>query len=58
MKTNGSLIGGRLIDDPRMLPSAYALYLLKFVQAYRRTGVHVDAITVQNEPQAPTAFPG
>ena len=34
MKTSGSLIGGRLIDDPRIYRS-YALYLLKFVQAYR-----------------------
>ena len=34
MKTNGSLVGGRLIDDPRIYRS-YALYLVKFVQAYR-----------------------
>ena len=38
MKTNDSLIGGRLIDDPRIYRS-YALYLLKFVQAYRANGV-------------------
>ena len=59
MKTNGSLIGGRLIDDPRIYRS-YALYLLKFVQAYRANGVHVDAITVQNEPQnrTPSGYPG
>jgi len=59
MKTNGSLIGGRLIDDPRIYRS-YALYLLKFVQAYKANGVHVDAITVQNEPQnrTPSGYPG
>ena len=59
MKTNGSLIGGRLIDDPRIYRS-YALYLLKFVQAYRANGVAVDAITVQNEPQnrTPSGYPG
>jgi len=34
MKTSDSLIGGRLIDDPKIY-SSYALYLLKFVQAYR-----------------------
>jgi glucosylceramidase len=59
MKTNGSLIGGRLIDDPRIYRS-YALYLLKFVEAYKADGVHVDAITVQNEPQnrTPSGYPG
>ena len=34
MKTSDSLIGGRLIDDPGIYRS-YALYLLKFVEAYR-----------------------
>jgi glucosylceramidase len=59
MKTTGSLIGGRLIDDPRIYFS-YALYLVKFVAAYRAQGVHVDAITVQNEPQnrTPAGYPG
>jgi glucosylceramidase len=50
MKTSGSLIGGRLIDDPKIYFS-YALYLVKFLAAYRAQGVRVDAITVQNEPQ-------
>src|SRR5487761_89822 len=59
MKTGGSLIGGRLIDDPRVYRS-YALYLLKFVEAYRANGVTVDTITVQNEPQnrTPSGYPG
>ncbi|HZR48987.1 MAG TPA: glycoside hydrolase family 30 beta sandwich domain-containing protein [Streptosporangiaceae bacterium] len=59
MKTGDSLIGGRLIDDPRVYQS-YALYLLKFVEAYRASGVTVDTITVQNEPQnrAPSGYPG
>jgi glucosylceramidase len=59
MKTGGSLIGGRLIDDPRIY-RAYATYLLKFVLAYRANGVGVDAITVQNEPQnrTPSGYPG
>ena len=59
MKTSGSLIGGRLIDDPRVYRS-YALYLLKFIQAYQANGVRVDTITVQNEPQnrAPAGYPG
>src|SRR5690348_2183055 len=59
MKTGGSLIGGRLVDDPRIYRS-YALYLLKFVLAYRAQGVPVDLITVQNEPQnrTPSGYPG
>ena len=59
MKTGGSLIGGRLIDDPQIYRS-YALYLTKFVQAYRAQGVTVNQITVQNEPQnrAPAEYPG
>jgi glucosylceramidase len=59
MKTGGSLIGGRLIDDPRIYRS-YALYLTKFVEAYRAQGVTVNQITVQNEPQnrAPAGYPG
>jgi len=59
MKTGGSLIGGRLIDDPRIY-RAYALYFVKFLQAYARAGVPVDAVTVQNEPQnrKPKGYPG
>jgi glucosylceramidase len=59
MKTNGSLIGGRLIDDPRIY-AAYARYFVKFVKAYERAGVPVFAVTVQNEPQnrTPSGYPG
>jgi glucosylceramidase len=59
MKTNDSLIGGRLKDDPRIY-AAYARYFVKFAQAYRAAGVPVDYLTVQNEPQnrTPNAYPG
>ena len=59
MKTNGSLIGGRLIDDPRIY-EAYARYFVRFVREYRRLGVPVYAVTVQNEPQnrRPSGYPG
>ena len=50
MKTGGSLVGGRLIDDPRIY-RAYALYFVKFIRAYARAGVPVDAVSPQNEPQ-------
>ena len=59
MKTNQSLIGGRLIDEPRIY-DAYARYLVKFVKAYERAGVPIYALTVQNEPQNrnPSGYPG
>jgi glucosylceramidase len=59
MKTNQSLIGGRLIDEPRVY-AAYARYLVKFVKAYERAGVPIYALTVQNEPQNrnPSGYPG
>jgi glucosylceramidase len=59
MKTGQSLIGGRLIDTPQIYHS-YALYLTKFIEAYRAQGVTVNTITVQNEPQnrTPSGYPG
>jgi glucosylceramidase len=59
MKTNGSLVGGSLVADSRVY-DAYALYFVKFVQAYERAGVPVATVTVQNEPQNrhPSGYPG
>ena len=59
MKTNHSMIDGKLIDSPRIY-DAYARYLVKFAQAYADAGVPVDYLTVQNEPQAlrRTNYPG
>jgi glucosylceramidase len=59
MKTNQSLVGGRLIDSPRIY-DAYARYFVKFVRAYKRAGVPIYALTLQNEPQnrKPNAYPG
>jgi glucosylceramidase len=59
MKTNGSLVGGELIDTPEIY-NAYALYFVKFVQAYEAAGVPVHAVTLQNEPQnrTPDGYPG
>jgi glucosylceramidase len=57
MKTNDSLIGGRLRPDA---VDVFARYLVKFVQAYRAEGVRIDALTLQNEPQnrTPDGYPG
>jgi glucosylceramidase len=59
MKTNGSLVGGRLTDDPRIY-NTYAQYFVRFVKAYRQAGVPIDAVTLQNEPQnrTPSGYPG
>ena len=37
--------------------ATYAQYFVKFLQAYRAAGIPVGALSVQNEPTAPT-FPG
>jgi glucosylceramidase len=59
MKTSQSLAGGRFIDDPRVY-DAYGDYLVRFVRDYRRAGVPIDALTLQNEPQNrnPSGYPG
>jgi O-glycosyl hydrolase len=60
MKTNDSLddVGfrGRLLPEYR---GAYANYFVKFVEGYRRAGIPVYAITVQNEPiNVPASYEG
>jgi hypothetical protein len=59
MKTNDSLVGGHFKDDPRVY-AACAQYFVRFVQEYRRAGVPIDAVTLQNEPQNrnPSGLPG
>ncbi|MDY6877232.1 MAG: glycoside hydrolase family 30 protein [Chloroflexota bacterium] len=47
---------GTLIWEKEIL-EAYALYLLKFVRAYEKQGIHVNQIHVQNEPNSDQKFP-
>ena len=47
---------GKLIRTERNL-SAYAQYFVKFVEAYRRAGILIDQVHVQNEPVANQKFP-
>ena len=47
---------GTLVWKPRHL-KAYALYLLKTVQAYRAEGIPIVQLHVQNEPLADQKFP-
>jgi glucosylceramidase len=56
MKTTGSMIGGSLLPSSY---TAFANYLVKYVQAYEAAGVPVDYLTLQNEPlYVPPDYPG
>ncbi len=56
MKTSANLIGGTLLEQ---YESTYAQYLVKYVDAYRRNGIPIFALTVQNEPDfLPLTYPG
>lgn len=46
MKDNNSLLGGTI---RRRYLAAYAQYFTKFVQAYAKEGVRIDAVSSQNE---------
>jgi glucosylceramidase len=54
MKTNGRYIAGSLKPE---YYSAYARYFVKYLQAMRDHGIHVSAVTPQNEPQNPRNEP-
>lgn len=47
---------GTLIQDEKIL-DAYALYFLKFVDAYRKENININQVHVQNEPMADQKFP-
>lgn len=56
MKTSANLIGGELLEP---LESAFADYLVKYVETYRGLGIPIFALTVQNEPAfEPATYPG
>ena len=48
MKTGGSIAGGYM---RRKYLDCYGDYFVKFLQAYREEGIHIRAVTVQNETQ-------
>lgn len=54
MKSNGSYVAGRLKPD---CYEAYARYFLKYIETMRAHGIHVSAVTPQNEPQNPKNEP-
>jgi len=47
MKESNNVRGGRLKDE---CYEVYAQYFVKYVQAMKKQGITIDAITVQNEP--------
>lgn len=47
MKDSGQMCGGKLLDES--MP-AFANYWAAYLKAYEAEGIHVEAITVQNEP--------
>lgn len=59
MKANDSLNNvnrsGLLL--PAMYPTA-AEYFVKFLEAYKKAGVAIDAVTPENEPTDPAKYPG
>ncbi|MCP5520476.1 MAG: glycosyl hydrolase [Verrucomicrobiales bacterium] len=55
MKTNGQYGGGFL--RPECYPQ-FAEYLARFIEAYRREGIEIHALTLQNEPEfGPEPYP-
>ena len=47
MKTNNNVRGGALKTE---CYSVYAQYFVKYIQAMKKEGITIDAITIQNEP--------
>ena len=54
MKTGQNSAGGSLITQ---YYDAYALYFVRYIQAMKKEGIIIDAITVQNEPLNPYNTP-
>lgn len=50
MKTNGDTRGGSLKPE---FYHAYANYFVRYLRAMEKEGIHIEAITVQNEPLHP-----
>lgn len=52
MKTSGSMVGGRLRTE---CYAVYADYLIRYLEEYAKEGIHIETMTVQNEPLFGTA---
>jgi glucosylceramidase len=56
MKTSGVYHGGQLRQEPEIL-KAYANYLARFVEEYKKEGLDMSFICPQNEPSQDTKYP-
>jgi len=56
MKDNRAFDSGAMKDESRVY-GAYALYLLKYIEAYRAEGIEVSMVVPQNEPGQLTRYP-
>lgn len=56
MKSNRAFDSGHMLDDPKIY-DAYALYLVRFIQAYQAEGLPMTQVAVQNEPKILTPYP-
>mmetsp|Transcript_26048 Transcript_26048/g.38514 ORF Transcript_26048/g.38514 Transcript_26048/m.38514 type:complete len:524 (+) Transcript_26048:51-1622(+) len=54
MKDNNDWVGGTLLDEAY---DAYARYFVRYVEEMAKEGIHVWAITPQNEPENPHNTP-
>ncbi len=52
MKTGGCIAGGYMRDK---FVECYVEYIIKFLKAYEENGVHIGALTPQNEPETDQA---
>ncbi|MCG9793116.1 glycoside hydrolase family 30 protein [Flavobacterium algicola] len=55
-KGNDTPEKNRLISDSKTY-SAYALYFSKYIQAYKKVGIPIDRLLIQNENDANTIYP-
>lgn len=56
MKSNTSLVGGNWVDNATN-GQAFALYFVKWIQAWQAQGVPIHAVTPMNEPNAAQSYP-
>jgi glucosylceramidase len=55
-KSNSNFDGGVMKSDDATL-KAYALYLVKWVQAFQGQGINIDIVSAQNEPNYEQNYP-
>ncbi len=54
MKSNKNSVGGSLLPE---YYDTYANYFVKYIEAMKKEGIKIDALTIQNEPENPNNNP-